>query len=73
MSCSFHSQDSPCDQVGIGNTIIPLAACTRDVKPLLKTIGASGRSFVSEDLLIPNRAGYFRVTPEQKSICSTLG
>ena len=68
MSCSFHSEGSPCDQVGIGNTIIPLTACTRDDKPLLKTIGASGRSVVSEDDLILNRAGYFRVTPEQKAV-----
>ena len=67
VSCSFHSEDSPCDQVGIGNTIIPLPAFTRDVKPLLKTIGASGRTVVSEDDLILNRAGYFRVTPEQKA------
>ena len=46
VNCSFHSEGSPCDQVGIG-----------DVKPLLKSIGASGRGvvIVSEEDLVLNR------------------
>lgn len=55
--CSFHSEDSPSDQVGIGNTIIPLGACRRDVKPLLKSIGASGRGVVNRNVLTTDWAG----------------
>lgn len=67
MRCSFFTEDSPCDNIGIGNEVTPLLACSQDIKRLLETIGASGRSGpITESDLILNRAGYFTVTSEQK-------
>ena len=68
VQCSFSTHDSPCDNTGIGNEATPLLVCSQDIKPLLETIGASGRSGpITERDLILNRAGYFSVTSEQEN------
>ena len=67
MSCSFISDESPCDNVGIGTSIMPLVACNRDMNPLLESIGVSSSSVVSEADLLMNRAGYFTVSPQEKA------
>lgn len=67
MKCTFFSDESSCHDVGTGARIIPLVTCNRDMTLLLQSIGVSGPNAVTEVDLIMNRAGYFTVSPEEKS------
>lgn len=74
MNCSFAIENSPCGEVGLCKTVLPLDSCTSDVTDHLVSLGISlkrgwrSTGTTTEKDLILNRSGKFNLSPDETAV-----